>query len=55
MVEVLQGCHIASAYNILGSAVRRLIMLVCLHTTHACQCAVQEVYSVYRIILNYTL
>ena len=39
MIEVLQGCHIASAYNGLGSAVRRLIMLVCLHThthTHTC-------------------
>lgn len=35
MIEVLQGCHIASAYDVLGCTVRRLIMLVCLHT-HTC-------------------
>jgi hypothetical protein len=59
IIEVLQGCRIASAYNVLGSAVR-VIMLLCLHThTHARararQCAVHRMYSIYRMILNYIL
>jgi hypothetical protein len=30
MIEMLQGCHIAGAYFIMSSAVRRLRMLLCL-------------------------